>query len=65
MISYMRRVKMEQGLRSDIDREKLKRIINIVYFTELGEAKKNTPDKKIVNMHMNIIKEKVNAYKED
>lgn len=56
---------MEQGLRSDIDREKLKRIINIVYFTELGEAKKNTPDKKIVNMHMNIIKEKVNAYKED
>lgn len=56
---------MNQGLRTDIDRDKLKRIINIVYFTELGESKKNTPDKKIVNMHMNIIKEKVNAYKED
>ena len=61
----MRRAKMNQGLRTDIDRDKLKRIINIVYFTELGESKKNTPDKKIVNMHMNIIKEKVNAYKED
>ena len=49
----------------DIDEKKLDNIIKQVYLIELAEGRKNTPSKAIIEMHKKVIKEKVDAYKED
>ncbi len=49
----------------NIDPNKLENIIRMVYLIEKGEGSRNTSDKKIVEIHKKMIKEKVDAYKED